>query len=204
MLRRWFKRRSLTISLVVFFVAWYIAQLYVLSILGAEMAFWWFYFDGTLSPGYLLAPISHNVADIGHLKRNVAILLLVGGVTEPYVENGKYVALLLVISFGSIGIANLMSLLVGTQWVLAGASGGIFGLWAFIGVKNRSLVLSETDLRELVEARIILAGLLTPLFIPIYDVYTTGLLNMSHLVGILLGYVAALVESPPRMETLSE
>lgn len=142
---RWLKRRRLTVSLVVFFAVWQVAQLYVLSTFGTETAIWWFYFDGALSPGYLLASVSHNMADLGHLKRNVVLLLIVGGAAEPYLKESKHVALLLGLSFTSIGIANLVSILVRTQWVLAGASGGVFGLWAFIGVKNRSLVLSGSE-----------------------------------------------------------
>lgn len=198
---RWLKRRRLTVSLVVFFAVWQVAQLYVLSTFGTETAIWWFYFDGALSPGYLLASVSHNMADLGHLKRNVVLLLIVGGAAEPYLKESKHVALLLGLSFTSIGIANLVSILVRTQWVLAGASGGVFGLWAFIGVKNRSLVLSGSEHREMIEAGIIFSGVLTPLFVPIYDVYTTGILNVSHLVGILLGYGIALVESPLHLET---
>lgn len=194
---RGFKSRRITLSFVVFFVAWQVVQLYVVSMHGAETAIWWFYFDGPLSPGYLFAPISHNMADLGHLRRNVVILLVVGGVAEPYLEEFEYLALVLGISFASIAVADLLSILAGTQWVLAGASGGIFGLWAYFGVKNRSLLFSSSELWGFVEEVITFSGVLTLLFVPVYDVYTSGVLNVSHLVGILLGYVIAFVESPP-------
>jgi membrane associated rhomboid family serine protease len=140
------------------------------------------------------------VSDTGHLRRNVTILLFAGSVVEPYLNTGRYAVLLLGMSMGSIAIANLLSAAFGTQWVLAGASGGIFGLWAYLGMKNRAMILDASGIRDSVEAVFVLSGLLTLLFVPVYDVYATGVLNVSHAVGVLLGYAIALFEAPPHVE----
>lgn len=200
---RWVKRRRLTIGIVLFFAVWYLAQLYVLSAFGLKTAIWWFYFSGGLSPGHLLAPISHNMADLGHLRRNAVVLLIAGGLVEPYLERRKYAALLLTISFVSILFANLLSLALGTQWTLAGPSGGIYGLWAYIAVRNRFMILDTSVLRGSVEAALVLGGLLTLIFVPIFDVYTTSVVNVSHAAGVLLGYAIALVEVPPQVGSLT-
>lgn len=152
MLWGWVGRRRLTLGLVCFFSVWYLAQLIVVSAFGTEAAVWLFYFAGEPSPGYLLAPLSHNMADVGHLRRNASVLLVAGALAEPYLKNRQYLALLLAVSLGSILIANALSLAFGTPWALAGPSGGIYGLWAYIGVRNRSSVLDPDDGMEWVEA----------------------------------------------------
>lgn len=200
---RWVKRRRLTIGLVASFASWYLVQRYVLHAFGGETAIWWFYFDGALSPGYLLAPISHDMSDTGHLRRNVTILLMVGSVAEPGLERERYAAALIGMSIGSIAFANLLSMAFGTRWILAGASGGIFGLWAYLGMKNRRLiseVLNSDNRRRIGEAAVIALGVLTPIVVPTWDLYSTGTLNVSHAVGVLLGYAIALVEVPPEIE----
>lgn len=199
---RWVRRRRLTLGLMGFFAAWYLAQLAIVSAFGADVAVWWFYFTGEPSPGYLLAPLSHNMADSGHLRRNAGVLLIAGGLAEPYLKDRQYLMLLLVVSFVSIVIANVLSPVFGTPWALAGPSGGIYGLWAYIGVTNRDIVCAALDsdrLSRVVEASVVALGVLTPIIVPAWDLYGTGILNVSHLAGVLLGYVAALVEVPPQI-----
>lgn len=201
MIWRWVGRRRLTLGLVGFFAVWYLAQLAVVSVFGTDVAVWLFYSVDWPSLGYLLAPLSHNMADVGHLRRNAGILLVVGGFAEPYLEKEKYAALLLAISFASIVIANALSLAFGTKGSLAGPSGGILGLWAYIGVRNRSLVYAAVDSNRLsraVEASIVAFGFLTPIIVPAWDLYSTGFLNVSHAVGVLLGYATALAEALPQ------
>lgn len=194
---RWLKRRRLTIGLVVFFASWYLVQRYVLHAFGAETAIWWFYFDGAFSPGYLLAPISHNMVGFGHLGANIGFLLLFGGLAEPHLSRRPYVVLLLGISLGSIVAANALSSAFGTQWTLAGPSGGILGLWAYISVRRRTICwdsLGSEASSHPAEAGLVAVGLLTPILVPGWEVYSTGAVNVSHAAGVLLGYVIAIVE----------
>lgn len=198
----WVGRRRLTFGLVGFFAAWYLAQLATVFTFGTDVAVWWFYFTGEPSPGYVLAPLSHNIADIGHLRRNAFVLILAGGIAEPYLKNRQYLALLLAVSFASIVVANALSLVFGTPWTLAGPSGGIYGLWAYIGIRNRALVFDSSGWVEWVEATLVLVGALTLAFVPVFDTYTTGVGNVSHIAGILLGYAVALQEVRPQIGSL--
>lgn len=198
----WVGRRRLTIGLVGFFAAWYLAQLAVVSAFGADVAVWWFYFTGEPSPGYLLSPLSHNMDDVGHLRRNAGVLLVVGGLAEPYLKASQYMALLLAISLASVVIANALAPVFGTPWALAGPSGGILGLWAYIGVRNRDIVCAALDsdrLSRVVEASVVAFGVLTPIIVPAWDLYSTGALNVSHLAGVLLGSATAFVKVPPQI-----
>jgi hypothetical protein len=201
MARGWVGRRRLTLGLGSFFAVWYLAQLATVSAFGTDVAVWWFYFTGDPSPGYLLAPLSHNMADPGHLRRNLSVLFIAGGLAEPYLNDRQYIALLLAVSFGSVVITNVLSLVFGTLWTLADPSGGIYGLWAYIGVRNRALFLDPDGCAEWVEAVLVVAGVLTLALVPAIDAYTTGAVNVSHAVGILLGYAVALREALPQIGT---
>jgi membrane associated rhomboid family serine protease len=198
----WVARRRLTLGFVVFFVVWYLAQLYVLSAFGSPTAVWWFYFSSDPSMGYLLAPISHDMTRIGHLGSNVMFLLVFGGFAEPHLDRRRYVVLLLGISFGSIGVANVLSGLLGTRWILAGPSGGVLGLWAYTSAIHRGTLwdsLRSGDSSQPTETVVVFFGLLSPVLVPCWEVYSTGTANTSHAVGVLFGYVLVLVEVPPQV-----
>lgn len=196
-MRRWLGRPRLAAGFAAFLAAWYLGQHAVVAAFGREAAIHWFYFTTEPSPGVLLAPVSHNIDDPGHLRRNVVLLALARGVAEPHLQRRTYAALLFGLSFVSVVAANTLSVVFGTMWVLAGASGGVYGLWAFIGVRNRGALRDIGGPREAVEPTLVLGGLLTVVFVPIFDVYTTGALNTGHLAGIVLGCGLGLVEKPP-------
>jgi membrane associated rhomboid family serine protease len=200
---RWVKRRRLTIGFIAFFGAWYLLQLSVLSSVGTKAAAWWFYLDGPPSPGYLLAPLSHNMAEFGHLRRNAILLFIGGGLAEPYLAKRRYIALFLGLAGASLVTADVLSLAFHTQWVLAGPSGGVYGLWAYIAVRNRSLVLDADDWKEQIESILTFAGLLMLVAVPVLEKSTTGMINVSHAIGIELGCGIALVEAPSRIQFLS-
>lgn len=192
MLRRWVGRRRLTLCLVAGFAAWYLVQLAVAATHGRGAAVWWFYVAGDPSPGHLLGPVSHDVADAGHLGRNACLLLVAGGLAEPRLGGRRSAALLLALAAGSIAATNALSLAAGTQWTLAGPSGGIFGLWAYAGVRYRGLVRGAGGWRRRVEAAAVLAGLLAAVVVPAYELSVDGAVNVTHALGILLGYGVAL------------
>lgn len=205
---RWLQRRRLTIALVAFFAGWYLLQLYVLSAFSSKAAIWWFYFTGDLSPGYFLAPISHDMANVGHLGANVALLLVFGCLAEPYLGRRRYVVFLLVVSLASIILSNVFSKVLGIQfWALAGASGGVVGLWAYISVSHRAIVFDvrrSDSSSHPSEVLFVAIGLLTPILVPGWEVYSAGAMNLSHAVGVLLGYVIALVEVPPQVSAVTD
>lgn len=67
-------------------------------------------------------------------------------------------------------------------------------------MRNRGALRDIGGPREAVEPTLVLGGLLSVVFVPVVDVYTTGTLNTGHLAGIALGCGLALVESPPDVE----
>lgn len=190
----WLRRRPATILLITFFTIWYALELVVLHLVGGSAARWWFYLEqppNHISPGLLLAPISHDLHTVTHIGSNVALLLFAGGVAEPYV--GWRRVLLLVVGAGFIGtyVAN-MTVLFHQVWIVAGASGGILALWAYSGFRlGRQAVVRTLDRVEWSRRQIETGGMVMLL------VGTPGLLyqqvvlidqpHSGHVIGLLLG-----------------
>lgn len=201
MLRIWLGRRVYTGLLVGVFAVWYAFQRIVAAEIGVVAAAPWFYFTPEPATGWLFAPLSHNMADIGHLLRNLTNLVLVGAFTEPHFDTRRYLKLLAVITGISIIIPVIGSaVLIDGFWLVAGPSGGIYGIWAFTSVFRVDVIRlyrdwmnfeSVDDWRMFAEAVMAVFGLLLIVIVPVNDLlFSTGRQNViAHLAGILSGLV---------------
>jgi membrane associated rhomboid family serine protease len=193
---RWLRRRRYTLGLASFFILWYLLQLTVAALTSTEVAKYWFYIEippQTISPGLVFAPISHDLQRITHLGANLLFLLVAGGLIEPYIGGRKVARIVLGIGYLSIYLANL-SVTIHQKWMIAGASGGVLGLWAYAGFRSRELT-SNLDSPELVFTRGKAEGFVALLLLlgtPVFLIHQTILVSRphsGHIIGILLGIV---------------
>lgn len=196
-------RRGTTGAIILFLAGWYGFQLIVADRIGVEDARKWFYFTPQIGTGWIFAPISHDMTDPGHLIRNTTNLLLAGSFIEPHLEEQDYLKSFFVISAFSILVPVIGSaIFVDGYWLVAGASGGVYGLWVFAASYRFEVVrnwrewsdMDEwSDLRYWIECLMILSGLALLIAVPLIDVLTGGTENaISHVSGMLFGLVLAL------------
>jgi hypothetical protein len=191
----WIRRRSATISLSALLLFWYVIQLIVLVYYGEETATRWFYFEHTrsgfpiISPGVLLAPISHELDDLTHIGANLLLLLTAGGFVEPYIKKRQIG--ILVLGFGYLGmyLANATAVIHGF-WNVSGTSIGILSLWAFAGLEKKEMVFWNAQVESLLSSEFVESFVATVLLIstPFILISETVMgLHSGHAMGILLG-----------------
>lgn len=190
----WIKRRQTTIGLAAFFSVWYLFQLVIFSQLGEELAIWLFYFEqppDALSPGVIFAPISHDFSKLTHLGGNLIFLVVAGGLAEPTIGGRKLLAIVLGIGYVGTYLANATVFIHGL-WMVAGASGGILGLWAYTGLLHRPQFreftnekwgLSSEGIERIAAVTILIS---VPIF-TIYEIFIQGRFHSGHTIGIILG-----------------
>ncbi|OYR49993.1 rhomboid family intramembrane serine protease [Halorubrum sp. Eb13] len=199
----WLERRKFTIELVLFLTAWYVFQLSVADAFGIEVAKKWFYFTPDLGIGWVTAPFSHDMRDAGHLIGNLFSLLLAGFLVEPHLKTRQYLLVFSgILAFSTLIPVVGLILLVNGEWLVAGASGGIYGLWVFASIcrfdvvkKWRAWINVDEwdDLRYWFECAIVLFGFTLPIIVPIVDLYSGGSANsVSHISGMVFGGVLGL------------
>ncbi|WP_139835107.1 rhomboid family intramembrane serine protease [Halorubrum ezzemoulense] len=199
----WLERREYTIGLALFLTAWYLFQLFIVDMIGVEAAQKWFYFTPDLGTGWIAAPFSHNVQDIDHLLGNLTSLFLAGSLIEPHLKTRQYITVILISMAFSIIIPVIgLILLVDEEWLVAGASGGVYGLWVFASIYRFDVVQKWRvwisvdeweDLRYWFECVIVLFGFTLPVVVPFVDLYSGGSANsISHISGMALGGVLGL------------
>lgn len=194
----WFERRQLTLVLIAFYWFWYWIQMTIFGAYGLGTAEWWFYFSNgsfwpgiTISPGILLSTVSHNMESALHLIGNSVALFAIGGFSEPYIRRRGYLTIVLGLGFLSIIVANAFSILFGTEWALAGASGGILALLSYITLKKRRLArlfIHSKKPSYIVEGLFVVLSLL---FIPLaifHELVVSG--NIGHVAGLAIGLLA--------------
>lgn len=193
--RDWITRRPVTTLLAGFFIAWYAFQRVVLQVYGDSFARWLFYNDlpPRITGGLLFSPLSHDLYGLGHISGNVALLLCIGGLAEPYIGSRKVAGL--VIAGGYIGmVVTMLSAPLLGYWPIAGASTGILILWGYTGLRlglefDFNAGESSVGIEEF-------AGLFLAVgipAIPIYELLVNG--NMGHLIGIVLGVMYFVFEA---------
>lgn len=199
---QWSHRRRWTIGVGAFFVAWYALQLSVFRQFGEATARWWFYFEQPLfdiSPGFLLAPLSHDMATLTHIGGNLIFLAIAGGLAEPYVGKKRLLFLVFGMGYLSIYLANATAF-VHQVWILAGASGGVLALWAYTGLRLRQIATENLSdglywSRQGIETLgVIILLLATPTFF-IHQSLIIDQPHSGHLIGLVLGCGYYVVES---------
>lgn len=202
----WVQRRRFTGLLILSLFGWYLLQRISAAMFGVSMVEPWFYFTPKPATGWFLAPISHNMLDISHLRSNLWTLLVAGAFAEPHLTKRKYLKVFLGISTLSIiipAIANFA--LLSGNWLVAGPSGGIYGLWAFMAVYRISVIEpywdadgfnNWDDLRLFGEAVFVLIGLALIVVVPVVDLFfsSNSANAITHLIGLLSGYVLGIRE----------
>lgn len=125
--------RPVTLALAALLVGWYGFELYVRARVPEPTFIWLFAATAPapLSPGLVLAPISHG--SVVHLANNVIVLLLFGGLVEGHLGPGRYLGL-----FVGAGLAAVLAQvaaysLAGVAGATLGASGAAFALATFLG-----------------------------------------------------------------------
>lgn len=207
----WVERRKITFGLSVFFILWYVLQLVIFNWMGESFAHWLFYFEkppNHVSPGNVLAPISHDFSTLTHIGGNLPLLFVAGGFIEPYIGGKKLAAIVIGASTFSIWFANGVAIFV-ELWILAGASGGVLALWAYAGLKKQKLARKYQDGPEGLTSKGIetVAAVLLLVAIPIFPLYETfvlGSFHSGHTIGILLGVALYFAESTNVAEVFSD
>lgn len=191
----WLKRRKSTISLVSFFISWFVVQSVVFQVFGRETAAWWFYIEypPRITPGILFSVVSHDFTTFTHIGANTVLLTVVGGFGEPYIGQERVVFSVVGLGYLGILLANLLALILGQGlWIFAGASAGVLSLLAYTGLRNRKKASdlgseesfwSSQEMENFVALFLLFAipGLL------VYEVLLNTPTNSSHVIGILLG-----------------
>lgn len=199
---QWGRRRRCTIYLGGFFIAWYALQLAVLGQFGETTARWWLYSGqppAAMSPGALLAPLSHDMSTLTHLGANVVFLAIAGGFAEPRIGSKKILLVVFGLGYLSTYLTNATEFLH-QLWILAGISGGVLALWSYSGLKLRHEVTGRPS-EGLFWSRQIAGTLLASVLlisIPVFLVHQLLVVDQphsGHLVGLLLGCILYIIES---------
>lgn len=139
-----FQERLATLSVVLVLLLWYGVQLGTLY-LGWTVTRWqWAFTTGSfpaLSPGLVLATISHDPADVTHLLGNVAVLWLFAGESEQHMGSGELVGF-----FTATALVSVIASSAVTGESTLGASGSAL---AFVGFYGTHLFLVHRGALEL-------------------------------------------------------
>lgn len=203
--RDWIRKRPATTGLAVFFVSWYVIQLAVLHAFGTGTARWLFFTElperltltTIVTPGLLLSPLSHDMTTLTHIGGNIGFLLVVGGVSEPYIETWKIPGL--VVGGGYVGmVVTMLTAPILQFWPLAGASTGITILWGYTGLRmaDKFGLVTAPSLNK-AEKTVIWPLVFGIPIILLYEARLNG--NMSHLIGIVLGVLYFYMEDTSRL-----
>lgn len=203
---QWMHRRRWTIGVGIFFTTWYVLQLGVFMLFGEATARWWFYFEQSLipmSPGILLAPISHDMLTRTHLGANLLFLGIAGGLAEPYIGKNRLLFLVFGMGYLSIFFANAIAIVYPQLvhfWILAGASGGVLALWGYAGLRLRNILAENLSnglkwSRQSIETLTALTLLLSIPAITFHQSLIIDQPHSGHLLGLFLGCGYFVVES---------
>lgn len=192
----WVSRRPVTVGVSLFFVLWFALQAVVASAFGMETMRWWFYFEHyqqyppPVQPGMLFAPLSHDLHDLTHLPTNVGMLLVVGGLAEPYIGGRR-------VLFFVIGMGYISTFLTNATapfhlfWSIAGVSGGGLALLAYTALRlryrKRRVSPGELHHPDSIEDALAMYLLLALPVLLLYEFLINW--NIAHLFGLLLGCV---------------
>lgn len=121
-----------------------------------------------------------------HLMNNMVMLFFLGRVLEEEIGKWKYLLLYLISGLGGNILSAAVELKTGDFYISAGASGAIFGV---IGALLYITIRNHGHLRGL-NGR----GMLFMTACSIYHGFTsTGVDNMAHIGGLVVGFLAAIL-----------
>lgn len=196
-----FRERPATQSLVLLLLLWYSVQLGTLY-LGWAVSQWQWVFTTesfpALSPGLILAVISHDPTNVTHILGNVAFLWLFAGESEQHMDSGELVGFFIATALISVTVNSAVK---GDSTL--GASGGALAFVSFHGshlfiAHREALELDTSDYGLLEEGalRAYWQGALL-LFPPGFVLFTIGqyagvvpagrVAVIGHLVGLIVG-----------------
>jgi membrane associated rhomboid family serine protease len=139
-----FQERPATQTLVLGLLLWFGIQLGTLYF-GWTVAQWQWVFTTesfpALSPGLVLAIISHDPGDVTHLLGNVAFIWLFAGESEQHMRGIEVVGFFLGMALASLTVSSAV-----TGESTLGASGGAL---AFVGFHGSHLFLAHREALEL-------------------------------------------------------
>lgn len=189
---QWVRRRPATLTLSVFLLAWFTAQLTVAEIVSVDASKWLFWSVKPdswpvteFSPGYFVAAFSHDIHNWTHITGNVIVLLLAGTVVEPRIGSKRVVSLVVVGGLFSVYGGYLIAP-VFQAWPEGGVSGGVFALLAYNALRFRRVV-KWRDVPSLVAEPERFVLWLIVMSLPVLIVEPVVMQNPGHFVGLLIG-----------------
>lgn len=201
------RRYRVTFLLVLLLIGWY--ELQILTALffdfGISEIRHWFKLSvkGGANPGWLVAGISHQFPPgYDHLGYNVLLLAVFGSLAERHLTTRQYVLFFLGAGFMSLFLDSLYWAFQGTNAVVMGSSGAVFGLTGFycyhsVRHHEKLLTLSPADPGRRRHLRITRTILVIVLPISVVLLLTAELLGfkssgdsatVAHLAGFILGF----------------
>lgn len=138
-----FQDRPATQLMIVVILLWYLVQLgALLSGWNKEALQWMFTTESfpELSPGLVLAIISHSFFDLSHIFSNTVLLWLVGGESEQHMSTSEYILFFTLTAVAAVLTGTAVS---GTNTL--GASGGVL---AFLGFYSVHMILQHNNVFE--------------------------------------------------------
>lgn len=187
-------------------VALNIVAFLVLSLLGDTQSNLFMYHHGAMEPEavlsygewYRLFTAMFVHFDLRHLANNMLMLFFLGEILERAIGHVKYVLLYVLAGLGGGILSMTYMVCTGSFAVSGGASGAVFGV---IGGLIYIVLRNKGRLAYLRANRLIFMTALS-LY---YGFTATGVDNMAHLGGLLLGFLLALVlyrkNSPKEVDT---
>ncbi len=119
-----------------------------------------------------------------HLMNNMLMLLVMGIVLEPELGSVKYLILYIVSGLGGNLLSAGFEIMTDDFSVSAGASGAIFGV---VGGLIYLAILGRGRIGKLTERGLIFLVLMNIY----YGVTSTGVDNMAHIGGLIVGFIMA-------------
>ncbi len=121
-----------------------------------------------------------------HLINNMLMLIVMGIVLEPELGSVKYLILYIISGIGGNLISAGVETMTGDFSVSAGASGAIFGV---VGGLIYLAILGRGRIGNLTERGLIFLVLMNIY----YGVTSTGIDNMAHIGGLIVGFIMAVL-----------
>jgi len=187
---RWLTTKRVTLGVISLLVAVFLFELFVWQLFGAAGWRYVFLAYPEPSPGWVMAPFSHQ--SISHLLTTVSVIVIYGGLVEDRLEPATYFAFYVLAGYAST-VAQLFAYLDGLPGLgTLGASGAALGLVTlFVTTTVARYRRDPTSVAEVeqifaVTGAVITGLVLTNDFVP-GIVFTAGTAPLGHFGGMAAG-----------------